>query len=526
MRNWRKIYAECRDDEEAEKRLTKAEKVMVFAETTLRVPEGLHVGQPLKLEPFQEAFIYSLLDNPAGTRTAVLSVARRNGKSFITAIILLAALVGPLAVRNSVIASAAMGREQAALIFRMMCLMIDQNPELQKVVRVVPSSKTIYGLAMNTAFHSLSAEARSNLGRSISVIVHDEAGAIRGPSNEYVEMLRTSQGSVKDPIYITISTQAPSDGDYLSVIMDDAERSGDPKTVVHCYSADHDCDMLDEKQWYYANPGLGVFRSKEDLGEQLKQASRLPSMENGALNLLLNRRVALDKLWLSASVWKEGNAPPRLELFRDGRPVCVGLDLSLRTDLTAAVVACRDDDGVVDLIPFVFAPSQGVEQRETRDRAPYRAWARDGYLTLTPGPTVDYEWVCQFLAKKMADWSIEVTKVAFDRWRIEEFRREAERTNFAPFAEWVSVGQGFQSMSPRLELFEELLLGGKIRHGAHPALTSGAANAIVVQDPSGNRKITKAASTQRVDVLVAAVMAAYEVGYEQVLADAGDWIFF
>jgi phage terminase large subunit-like protein len=109
------------------------------------------------------------------------------------------------------------------------------------------------------------------------------------------------------------------------------------------------------------------------------------------------------------------------------------------------------------------------------------------------------------------DQGVEVTKVAFDRWRIDIFKKAAEDCGAFSFAEWLSIGQGYKDMSPRLEAFEALLLAGKIRHGGHPLLNMAAANAIAVQDPAGAKKLDKSKASLRIDPLVAAVMAVFEV---------------
>jgi phage terminase large subunit-like protein len=249
-----------------------------------------------------------------------------------------------------------------------------------------------------------------------------------------------------------------------------------------------------------------LFRSEKDLEEQLKQAARIPSMEASVRNLLLNQRISLQSLWLAPAVWKSCAAEPDLEVFRNN-PVHLGLDLSMRNDLTAAVLASRDDStGVVHLLPFVFAPETGMRERESRDKAPYSTWVRQEKMVAVPGPTLDYEWAFGWIRQKLDELGINVDTVSFDRWRSVEGKAAAERAGFIAGG-WSEVGQGFKDMSPRLENFETLLLQGKIAHGAHPLLNMAAANAIVIKDPAGNSKIDKSKATQRIDPLVAAVMA-------------------
>jgi phage terminase large subunit-like protein len=488
--------------------MTRGERVIAFIETHCRVPEGKDVGKPIRLEKFQKKFILDVYDNKKITRRAILTIARKNGKTALIAGIVLCHVVGCEAIRNSQVVSGAMSRDQAALVFHLAEKMLRLNPDFEGLYRTVPSQKRIVGISKNVEYRALSADGTTAHGLSPVLAILDEVGQVRGTMTPFIEAIITSQGAHDAPLLMTISTQAPSDADLLSLWIDDAIRSGDPHTVCHVYAADPECDLMDKAQWKKANPALGKFRGLKDLEEQLKQAARIPSMEASVRNLLLNQRVALESLWLAPAIYKSCGEAPNLDLFRGaGTHVAIGLDLSMTTDLTAAVMAAMDDDGRVHLVPFVFAPKDGMKDRENRDKAPYSTWVNNGQMVAVDGKVVDYEWVAQWLRATLEDMDIEVSSVHFDRWGIKSFRSAAERNGFAPYADWVEVGQGFQSMSPRIQLFESLLLQNKIRHGLHPLLNMAAANAIVVSDPANNRKLDKSKSTQRIDPLVAAVMA-------------------
>lgn len=158
------------------KKLTRAERTMRFAELHLKIPEGKHVGKPLRLYPFQEEFIYAIYDNPNTTRKAILSLARKNGKSALIACLLLSSLLGPEAKENSQIVSGAMSREQAALIFKLARKMIMQSEELQRLVKIVPSQKTLEGIAKGVEFKSLANDGATTMGISPISILVDEAG--------------------------------------------------------------------------------------------------------------------------------------------------------------------------------------------------------------------------------------------------------------------------------------------------------------------------------------------------------------
>lgn len=478
--------------------MTRAEKVIRFIEKFCVTPEGADVGKPLKLADFQKQFIRDVYSNPAGTRRAYLSCARKNGKSGLVSALLLAHTVGPEARLNSSIVSGSNSRDQAALVWNLAAKMCQLSPKLSELVRIIPSGKRIIGLPLNVEYKALSADAKTAHGLSPALCLIDEIGQIRGPQSDFIDALTTSQGAHADPLLIAISTSAASDADLFSVWLDDAERSKDPRIVSHVYKAPEGCDLLDESAWKAANPALGLFRSLDDLREQMTQAQRMPSMENTARNLLLNQRVSTESPFISPDVWKSCAADP---LPFEDSPVFAGLDLSARTDLTALVLIARIDD-VWQVRPYFWTPADGLLDRAKRDRSPYDVWHRQGYLRTTPGATVDYGFVAQEMAEILADVNIQA--IAYDRWRIDIFKRELERIGIE--LPLIPHGQGFKDMAPALDSLEAELLNGRIAHGNHPVLSMCAASAITEKDPAGNRKLAKHKATGRIDGLQAMAM--------------------
>lgn len=474
----------------------RAERVIQFIEQYCPIPEGKGVGLPMRLADFQKRFIHDVYDN--STRRAILSIARKNGKTGLIAGLLLAHLVGPEARQNSQIVSGAMSREQAALVFNLACKMVQQSETLSRIVRIIPSGKRLIGLPLNVEYRALAADGRTAHGLSPVLVIGDEWGQVRGPQDDFIDALMTSQGAHDNPLQIIISTQAASDADWLSVQIDDAKASNDPRIVCQVYEAPEECDLLDVDAWKAANPALGLFRSEDDLREQMQQASRMPSMANSVRNLLLNQRVSTDSPFISPDVWGACAGAP--EPF-DG-PVYGGLDLSARTDLTALVLIGKVR-GMWQVRPYFWTPQEGLHDRAKIDRSPYGVWAAQGLLRTTPGATVDYEVVALDIADILSD--LDVQAIAFDRWRIDLLKRELERIGLdLPL---VPHGQGFKDMSPALDTLEAELLNGRVNHGGHPVLGMCAANATTTQDPSGNRKLDKSRRTGRIDGLVAMAMA-------------------
>jgi phage terminase large subunit-like protein len=491
--------------------------VIAFLEKHCLTPDGEHVGKPLLLAEYQKQFIRDVYDNPAGTRRAILSIARKNGKSALLSGLILAHLVGPEAKQNAQLISGAMSRDQSALVFNLASKMVQLSPKLSSIVRIIPSGKRLIGLPLNTEFKALAADGKTAHGLSPLFAVLDETGQVRGPQSDFIDAITTSQGAHAAPLLIVISTQAANDADLLSVWIDDAKASKDPRIVCHVYEAPKGCDLMDESAWKAANPALGLFRSLDDLKEQMTQAQRMPSMENSARNLLLNQRISTVSPFISPGVWNScaGQVLP----FGDA-PVFAGLDLSARCDLTALVIIGKVA-GIWHVVPHFWTPELGLSDRAKRDRAPYDVWHRQGYLHSTPGATIDYEFVASDMTAILS--GLNVQAVAFDRWRIDLLKKELDK--IGSDLPLIAHGQGFKDMSISLDALEAELLNARVAHGGHPVLAMCAANAVIVKDPAGGRKLDKSKATGRIDGLQAMAQAfgaaAAAIEQEDAYSDAG-----
>ena len=167
------------------------------------------------------------------------------------------------------------------------------------------------------------------------------------------------------------------------------------------------------------------------------------------------------------------------------------------------VMAVADDEGIYHLFPRVWTPADTLTERSLRDRARYDVWVAQGHMIAVPGHSLDYD----FLATDIGHTSrtVNFDRIAYDAWRIDVFRQALARMSVQ--VPLVSFGQGFKSMAPAIDIFEELAINGRIRHGGHPVLRWCVSNAVIERDAAGNRKLTKAKSFGRIDVAVAAIMA-------------------
>ena len=479
--------------------LTRAERNIAWVERYCRVPEGKDVGKPVILREFQRDDFRRIYDNPHGTRRAILSRGRKNAKTAEASFLLLLHLCGPEAIPNSQLLSGAQSRDQAGVLFNLAAKIVRMSPDLSEFVVVRDSGKQLFCPEIGTLYRALSADASTNFGASPVFVVHDELGQVKGPTFPLYEALETAVAAHENPLSVVISTQAPDDGDLLSILIDDAKKGADPRVVLVLHTADTDADPFTEATIRQANPAFGDFQNAQEVLAMAEDARRMPSREAAYRNLVLNQRVQAHNPLIARSVWESCGEEP--EPFGD-EPVFGGLDLSARADLTACVLIF-DRDKKRHVHPFFWLPAVGLAERSRRDRVPYDVWAQQGFIRTTPGGSVDYEYVVADLAEILADANLDA--MAFDRWRIDVFQKELDRAGLR----WTMVphGQGYKDMSPAVDSLEADLLNGRLCHGMHPVLTMCAANAVATTNPAGDRKMDKHKAHGRIDGMVALAMA-------------------
>jgi phage terminase large subunit-like protein len=485
------------------RQLTRGEDNIAWIETYCRVPAGKFIGQNVRLRPFQNQIIRGIYDQP--TRRAIVSFGRKNAKTSLAAMLLLLHLCGLEARANSELYSAAQSRDQAAVLFELAAKMVRLNPRLEEIVGIRDTAKQLYCRELGTVYRALSAEASTAFGLSPSLVIHDELGQVKGPRSPLYEALETATGAQENPLSIVISTQAPTDADLLSILIDDAVAENDPKVRLFLYTSDPEADPFALKTIKQANPAFGDFQNADEVMAMAEDARRMPSREAEYRNLVLNQRVEKANPFITKSVW-QGCGGPVIDTFK-GLPVYGGLDLSATNDLTALVLIAPHE-GRWHVKPKFWLPSEGLPERARRDRVPYDVWHKQGYLEVTPGKSVDYEFVAEHLRGVFDEFDIR--QIGFDRWAWVHFRKWLLNAGFDEQEleqKFVPYGQGYMGMTASLRDLESDILNNKLAHGMHPVLTMCAANAVVTLDAAANRKLDKSKSRGRIDGLVSLVMA-------------------
>jgi phage terminase large subunit-like protein len=499
--------------------LSRVQKVIQFLEF-LPITKGILINTKLALLPDQRAFIRALYGAKSQAKIAVFSQPRGNGKTGLTAGLALCHLLGPEAEFRGEIYSAAIDSRQAAIIADEMEAVILAIPEFAAMTtmrrhpyRVIEVNE---GRGIGSKYEALTSDGRRGHGISPTVWIYDELAQAK--DRVLLDSLTTAMGKRRRSLGIIISTQAQFDDHPLSQLIDLGLSKVDPTVLVHLRAAPMDADPFSLSTIRKVNPALGKFLSEEDVFAEARRAKQLPGQESSFRNTRLNQRVVVsgEAMFLSPTRWAACAGPIDKALFFDGRPVYAGFDLSNYIDLTAFVLICADDDGNWHIWPTAWTPNDTLHERMHTDRAPYDVWVRGGHLMTTPGASINYDTIVHNVCELTKGMNLE--KVHFDEWNknalFEAFDRLGWRPPLLPFK------QSFAEYREPVSQFEKMVADEKVRHGDHPVLKWCIANTMMEKDVCNNRKPNKKRSTVRIDLAVAAIMAAKGLAERQFNAAA------
>lgn len=440
-----------------------------------------------------------------------VETAKGSGKSPLAAGIGLYGLVADGEQRAEIYA-AATSKDQAQILFRDAVSMVDQSPELDW--RLVRSGSK--GKENNLAYHDTNsffrpiAAGEGQSGPRPHMGLLDEIHEHR--DGTVVEMIRAGFKFRTQPMLVMITNSGTNkktvcwEYHQFGAEVCAGVRDDDTFFAYICALDDGDDPFVDESCWIKANPNLGVTIEYKYLRDQVTQARGMPAKES--LVKRLNFCIWTEALspWISYHVWKDCSDS---EFGRDklrGRRCYGGLDLSSTTDLTAFTLAFEPtpEDPYWRIITFFWIPEEGIIEKAELDRVEYPVWRDRGFLETTPGSAISKLFVLKRIVQLSAFFDLQA--IAFDRWRVEDLKQLAVDEGIT-LPQMVPFGQGFKDMAPALDEFETLLKNQQLRHDGNPVMTWCAANAVVVSDPAGNRKVSKEKAIGRVDGVVSGIMA-------------------
>jgi len=504
----------------AEFNKAKADRAVEFIETCCRHVKGELAGQLFRIEGWQREIVRGVFGwmRPNGTRLyreVFIEVPRKNGKSSLGAALALYLLFAD-GESGAEIYSAAADTDQAAIVFGVAKGMVEQDPDLDSVSDSFRRS-IIY---KSNAYHVLSADAPTKHGKNSHGILFDELHAQL--NRELYDVLKTSTGSRRSPLMIMFTTAGFDRHSICWEVHEYAQKVidgtvNDPAFLPIIFCADEIDDWTSPKIWKKANPNLGVSIKEDYLAAECEKAKSISAYENTFKRLHLNIWTQQDVRWLQMTEWDACAVPPVNYDQLRGRRCFGGLDLASTTDIAALALIfppLKEAEPFM-VLPFFWIPEDSMHDRVLRDHVPYDVWQREGYLEATPGNSIDYRYIMLRLGRCRADFDFKA--LAFDRWGSTQITTtlcdeygftsdEKEAANFHKPMLW-QFGQGFSSMTAPTKELLTYILARKITHGGNPVLRWMANNVVVKTDSAGNLKPDKGKSIEKIDGIVATIMA-------------------
>lgn len=487
----------------------KADYAVDFIEC-LTHTKGQWAGKPFELIDWQEQIVRDLFGTikPNGYRqfnTAYVEIPKKQGKSELAAALALLLTCGDGEERAEVYGCAA-DRQQASIVFEVAADMVRMCPALNKRVKILASQKRIVFHPTNSFYQVLSAEAYSKHGFNISGVIFDELHT--QPNRKLFDVMTKGSGDARtQPLYFLITTAGNDTQSIGYEVHQKAEdiiegRKTDPTFYPVIYGAKEDEDWTDPEVWKKANPSLDITVAMEKVEAAFESARQNPAEENSFRQLRLNQWVKQAVRWMPMDKWSACDFPVDPERLR-GKVCYGGLDLSSTTDLSAFVLVFppEDEEDKYAVLPYFWMPEDNVALRVSRDHIHYDQWIQSGDLLTTEGNVVHYGYIEKFIEELGTQFNIQ--EIAFDRWGAIQMSQNLEGMGFTV----VPFGQGFKDMSPPTKELMKLVLEEKIAHGGHPVLHWMADNIFIKKDPAGNIKPDKEKSSEKIDGIVATIMA-------------------
>lgn len=487
----------------------KADRAVTFIENLCHT-KGKWARTPFWLLPWQEQLIRDIFgivkaDGNRQFRTAFVEICKKVGKSELAAAVALYLLYADNEPSAEVYGAAA-DRQQASIVFDVAKQMVEMSPALMKRSKLMGATKRIVNYSNAGYYQVLSAEVGGKHGFSVSGLVFDEIHT--QPNRQLYDVLtKGSSDARQNPLHFIITT-AGNDRHSIAYelhtkAVDILEgRRVDPTFYPVVYGLKDDEDWEDEANWYKVNPSLGYTVDIERLRDAYREAKQNPADEVTFKWLRCNMWVSSTVAWIPDAIYMRGNEAINAALL-EGRDCYAGLDLSSTGDITALVLIFppRDKNEKYVLLPYFWIPEETIPRRVKANSVPYDIWEKQGYIMATEGNVIHYNFIEKFIMDLSEKYHI--LEIAVDRWNATQMIQNLEGEGFTI----VPFGQGFSSMSAPTKEFYRLLMEGRIIHGGNPVLRWMAGNVVIDTDPAGNIKVTKAKSKEKIDGIVAAIMA-------------------
>ncbi len=484
----------------------------------LKHSKGEWAGTEFHLEPWQQfivasAFGWLRADGLRRFRTIYIEIPRKNGKSTIVAGIGLYLFYGD-GEPGAEVYAAATKKDQARIVFSEAKRMVQASPSLKKRIGVNVDNLHILGTA--SKFEPLGADEDTMDGLNVHGALVDEVHAHK--NRGIWDVLETASGSRRQPMRLAITTAGFDRHSICWELHEYGQKVNesileDDSFFSYIACIDEGDDWTDETIWAKANPNLGVSVKLDDLRSLARKAQAMPAAQNSFRRLRLDEWTEQESRWIDLATWDACEGTVSASSL-EGRPCFGGLDLASTTDICALELYFdpEEDEEVGQVLSFFWVPAENIAQRAKKDRVPYDIWVKQGHIKATDGNIVDYDVIFDDIVELTQVYDLK--ELAYDRWNATQLTTQlgAEGITVVP------IGQGFQGLAGPTKELEKLVIGKRLNHGGNPVLRWMASNVAVKEDAAGNRKPDKSKSRERIDGIVALVMA---VGRAQVSPESG-----
>ncbi len=481
--------------------------------------KGPLAGKPFDPDPWQCFILQSVVGwkesktQQRRFRIAYVEVARKNAKTYLAAVLALY-LLSLDGEKGAEIYSAATKVKQAKIVWDMAEKIAKRSPALRDKFRTRYSALEYE--PTDSFFEPLPADSDKLDGLNPHAGIVDEFHA--WPHRGLWDQLEDGMGAREQPIIFAITTAGHDKNGIcyqvrehcLNVLELDGYNDPEVFSYIACPD-DEDIENPDawknKTTWRKANPALGTAKRVEFMEAQVARAEQMPSKENTVKTKQLNIWTSGEVKWLDVSRFEEcGRSRLRYpDAFESmsGRDCYTGLDLSAKVDFTAAshLFPPTEEGEPWTILLRLWVPEATAKLRERRDRIPLAKWVDAGYVTLTDGEVVDYDKV---EADLIADGeTFNIREIGFDPWNATATATHLDLEGFS----MVQMRQGFATMAAPTKEFEVMTMRREWEHFGNPALCWMAKNAQVVRDSNDNLRPGKNKSADRIDGVVATIMA-------------------
>ena len=481
--------------------------------------EGRWDPPTIVLHPAHVFFLVNLFgcrnhDDTRRLTSALLSTGRKNAKSLIAAAILMYCLCCEDEPGPQVISAATTG-SQARIVFNAAKRMVEMTSDLREQFALEPFANAIANWKSAGNFRPINAKASTQDGLNPSHVVLDEIHAHK--THDLLNVLQSAAGARLNALWLYVTTEGyESPGPwpelrmfcrqvlngiveadhFLALIFTLDEQVGNMGDVDYC-PADDD---FDESKWCKANPLIDVNPILlREIRKAAIDAKQMPGRHSEFKIKRLNRASSVTKGWTNLNKWKVCNGPVDTAMLH-GYPCWGGLDLAFTNDLAAFRLVWLVEDQLYTK-GWRWVPRQAVANRTERGLVPYAGWIQAGHLIQAGEEIVDYDVIFNTVLQATRDFNVK--GIAYDDWNVKQILWRFHEANLPV----VEFRQGPKSFHPAMKRLEEIYITGKLNHGGDPVLAWCASNLVARTDKNMNTSPDKRKSTEKIDDMVALLMA-------------------